>query len=200
MPKPVEEILAEAARLLYANGWRRDRVLGNGEYTITDAITVVIHGSAVDTLEDDELEAFRAARRHCLDAIGRGDTLLTEWNDEPGRTEREAMAVLRHAATLAQVDRLRAEAEQRIAPQVAEVRDGLVAVVQRQEDLLAEMRRQMAPLERHADAWSRLLRKCADADRGQAQKAGLPGAVGSLLTTEIKACLHRSESEVASRG
>jgi hypothetical protein len=94
-------VLHRATNLLADRGWRQDtgyRPDGDKRLTITDAITVAIHGSNVDLLFGCELNLYHAARRACLAAIRQGDWLLTEWNEAQGRTAADVRALLLMAA------------------------------------------------------------------------------------------------------
>jgi hypothetical protein len=70
----------------------------------------------------------------------------------------------------------------------AQVRAELEPQLQRQADLIAEMRRQMRPLIRQSNAWNSLLRLCNDANRSHWDANG-PGSYGSLSTSAIRAVL-----------
>ena len=59
---------------------------------------MAVTGERRSMLFGADLEAYRSARRALLAAIGRGDVLLSEWNDQPGRTADQVIALLTTAA------------------------------------------------------------------------------------------------------
>jgi hypothetical protein len=99
-------------------------------------------------------------------------------------------------------------AEPRIAAAQAEVDQRVAAIeaslgvqLERAQDVIVELRRQMDPLIRQSDAWSRLLLLCRQADNAQAAKSGIPGSVGALGTGDIRRCLETAPTaEEADRG
>lgn len=117
-PRDVAGVLRFAATLIELHGWcqgtpppRDHRLPGrlpeSRPMDITTAIATAIAGwppVSDELLDGDALALYTSARRAVLDKIGRGDWLLIEWNDTPGRTAREVIELLRAAAVAAAPD------------------------------------------------------------------------------------------------
>lgn len=92
----VPETLRKAAALIQKRGWcQRVREDEDGCLCVLGAIAVAAHGYAEETVDEDLSEPVRALLPDPAERIW-------HWNDAPGRTAGEVIALLEKAATMAE--------------------------------------------------------------------------------------------------